>query len=79
MATKTKRSASYSGKSPAKKTPANEKSVKIVAKYSPDKVYQMIQVRAFEIYVKRGNRPGDHLSDWTQAEKQVKKELGYYK
>jgi hypothetical protein len=34
---------------------------------------------AGEIYKKRtaSNKPGDHLSDWLQAEKEVKKKCGF--
>ena len=30
-----------------------------------------IRIRAFQIYVKRGNGPGDALSDWLQAEREI--------
>jgi hypothetical protein len=32
-----------------------------------------IRARANEIYLKRGNAPGDELSDWLEAEKDIKK------
>jgi hypothetical protein len=35
-----------------------------------------IRVRANEIYLKRGNAPGDELSDWLQAERDIKKKHG---
>jgi hypothetical protein len=35
-----------------------------------------IRARANEIYLNRGNAPGDDLSDWLQAEKEIKKKYG---
>ena len=35
-----------------------------------------IRARAAEIYKHRGNAPGDALSDWLQAEKEIKKKYG---
>ena len=35
-----------------------------------------IRTRAAEIYKRRGNAPGDALSDWLQAEKEIKKRHG---
>lgn len=43
---------------------------------TPEKLNSMIAEKAFEVFVKRGNKPGDSLSDWVTAERQVKKELG---
>lgn len=34
--------------------------------------YEQIAARAYEIYLKRGFGPGDALSDWTEAERQLK-------
>ena len=28
----------------------------------------LIRLRAYELYLERGNRPGSALEDWTQAE-----------
>jgi len=39
-------------------------------------MYKMIRVRAYEVYCKRGNTPGDATSDWLKAERLVKRELG---
>jgi len=36
---------------------------------------EMIQKKAYELYVKRGRTSGDELVDWLEAEKQVKKQL----
>ena len=35
-----------------------------------------IRARAAEIYKHRGNAPGDALSDWLQAEQEVKNKYG---
>lgn len=43
---------------------------------TPDRMNELIRVKAFEIYCRRGTKPGDELSDWQKAEKEVKKELG---
>ena len=34
--------------------------------------YEQISARAYEIYLKRGFGPGDALSDWLEAERQLK-------
>ena len=34
-----------------------------------------IEQRAYEIFVKRGSKPGDAKSDWDQAEKEIMAEL----
>jgi hypothetical protein len=34
-----------------------------------------IEQRAYEIYLKRGGKPGDPKSDWDQAEKEIMAEL----
>lgn len=43
---------------------------------SKDKVREMVQKKAYELYQKRGCTPGNDLSDWLTAEKLVKQELG---
>jgi hypothetical protein len=35
-----------------------------------------IRIRANEIYLQRGNMPGDDLSDWLQAEREIKQKHG---
>ena len=30
-----------------------------------------VRLRAYEIYLKRGDNPGDHVSDWLQAEREL--------
>jgi hypothetical protein len=35
-----------------------------------------IRARAAEIYARRGEAPGDALSDWLQAEKEIKNKHG---
>lgn len=51
-----------------KKSPAKTKD-----ELTPDKIYEEIRKRAQEIFHERGNKPGDALSDWLQAEKEIKK------
>ena len=38
--------------------------------YQP--VFEQIQVRAYEIYIRRGRTDGFDLDDWLQAEKELK-------
>ncbi|HNW39716.1 MAG TPA: DUF2934 domain-containing protein [Candidatus Omnitrophota bacterium] len=40
-----------------------------------ESVSDKIRKRAQELFEKRGNRPGDALTDWLEAEKQIKAEL----
>lgn len=42
---------------------------------SPHQIAELIKKKAFEVYCKRGNKPGDATSDWLTAEKQVREEL----
>jgi hypothetical protein len=35
-----------------------------------------VRQRAYEIYLKRGHLPGAAISDWVQAEKEVKAKYG---
>jgi parvulin-like peptidyl-prolyl isomerase len=39
---------------------------------SPDDILEKSRERAKEIYLERGNKQGDSLSDWLQAEKEMK-------
>lgn len=41
-----------------------------------DQLLDEIRARANEIYLARGNGQGDALSDWLQAEKEIKKKYG---
>ncbi len=55
-------------------TPAQaEKSKKNI---SDPSVQEEIRRLAAEVFKKRGNKPGDSLSDWLEAEKQIKKKYG---
>jgi hypothetical protein len=40
---------------------------------------ELIQERAYKLYEQRGNNPGDNLSDWFNAERQLRKEIGKQK
>lgn len=40
-----------------------------------DKNFERIQQKAYEIYVARGCRQGNHLDDWYEAERMVAKEI----
>ena len=42
---------------------------------SQEKLNDMVRRRAEEIYKKRGCGPGKELSDWLEAEKQIKGEF----
>ncbi len=35
---------------------------------------QRVQQRAYDLYMKRGQKPGHELEDWLQAEREVRKE-----
>jgi len=35
-----------------------------------------IRRRAEELYIKRGGSPGDEMSDWLAAEKEIKRKYG---
>lgn len=43
---------------------------------SPEDIRKLVEKKAYEVFCSRKNRPGDHLSDWLVAERQVKIELG---
>ena len=37
---------------------------------------ERIRLRAYELYVRRGNQPGSELDDWLQAEKEFLQDEG---
>jgi uncharacterized protein YhaN len=39
-------------------------------------IQEEIRKLAEDIYKKRGNKPGDSLADWVEAEKQIKRKYG---
>ncbi|MBN1559695.1 DUF2934 domain-containing protein [candidate division KSB1 bacterium] len=41
-------------------------------KIDPEKLAEEIRERAHEIYLARGDQEGDALSDWLQAEQEIK-------
>jgi len=43
-----------------------------------DKIRDVVQKKAYELYQKRGCTPGNDLADWLEAEKLVKEELRGY-
>ena len=43
---------------------------------SNERLFESVRKRAYELYCKRGYKNGHDISDWVEAEKQVKKELG---
>ncbi|MFH1830552.1 MAG: DUF2934 domain-containing protein [Pseudomonadota bacterium] len=43
--------------------------------FSNPEVFESIKKRAYELYCKRGQTPGNDMKDWLEAEKQVKREL----
>lgn len=42
---------------------------------TPELLFSMTKERAFEIYSQRGHNPGDEMSDWLEAERQIKRDL----
>ncbi|MFH1855950.1 MAG: DUF2934 domain-containing protein [Candidatus Omnitrophota bacterium] len=52
---------------------SEERQMKI--KISAEERQEMIKKRAQEIFTKRGNRPGDAMSDWLKAERIVDEEI----
>lgn len=40
---------------------------------TPEQLEEEIRERAKQIFMERGDTPGDALSDWLQAEKEIKK------
>ena len=40
-----------------------------------ESISDKIRKRAQQLFEKRGNAPGDALTDWLEAEKQIKSEL----
>ena len=43
---------------------------------SPEHLVQEISRRAHELFLKRGTMPGSELSDWLEAEREVKAKYG---
>jgi len=37
----------------------------------------MVEKKAYELYVKRGSRPGHELDDWLEAERLVKQKASF--
>ena len=42
---------------------------------SPDSRKEMITKKAYELFVKRGSKPGHELDDWLEAERLVDREI----
>jgi len=56
---------------------SEEQSVKTATpSISKEKIEAEVKQRAKEIYLKRGKGPGTELSDWLQAEKEIKAKYG---
>jgi len=53
-----------------KKARKNATTVQAETDYQPP--FEQIQVRAYEIYIRRGRTDGFDLDDWLQAEKELK-------
>ncbi len=47
----------------------------LFARTTQDKLNEMIQRKAYELFEKRGCTPGNELGDWFEAEKLVRQEL----
>ena len=57
------------------KTRIKAKSAAKAKKPCAEDIFKQIQVRAYELYEKKGCQFGNEWQDWLEAEKQVKKEL----
>ena len=57
------------------KAPKKQPSRKEAKFYSAEQVNELIKQKAYEIYLKRSGKPGDHVSDWLVAEKLVRSEI----
>ena len=53
--------------------PKKIKKTKSDIKIDPQKIEEEIRERAREIFLSRGEGEGDALSDWLQAEREIKK------
>jgi len=42
---------------------------------SPDERRQLVQKKAYELYLQRGKTPGREMDDWINAEKLIEREL----
>ena len=61
-------------KKTTRKTPRAKKATqKTKKKIDPQKIREEIRKRAYEIFLERGEKEGDKLSDWLQAEREIKK------
>lgn len=58
-----------------KKNPGEQKGCGVL-NVKHEKTFEMIRKRAYELYCKKGYKNGNDRSDWFEAEKQVKRELG---
>ncbi len=56
-----------------KKTTATKKTKNTLPAPNLEDFIDEIRARANEIYIERAGGPGDDLSDWLQAEKEIKK------
>jgi hypothetical protein len=43
---------------------------------TPEHLVKLVEARAHDIFLQRGNKPGRALGDWLQAEKEVKTKYG---
>ncbi len=50
-----------------------ETTAKTKERIDPEKLVEEIRKRAHEIFLERGDKEGDALSDWLQAEQEIKK------
>jgi hypothetical protein len=51
--------------------PAQSHAEDISANHAPD--LEEIRLRAYEIHLERGGRPGNELEDWLQAERELQR------
>ena len=52
----------------------NDKKPRTISRFG-ESISDKIRKRAQELFIKRGSASGDALTDWLEAEKQIKEEL----
>jgi Protein of unknown function (DUF2934) len=57
------------------KTAPTTKTPEAIARVEP--TIEQIRQRAYELYLARGDRPGDELKDWLQAERELRAKQSY--
>ncbi|MBI2341239.1 MAG: DUF2934 domain-containing protein [Deltaproteobacteria bacterium] len=61
------------------KNQTKRESPKTTLNLSNEKMFEAIKKRAYDIYCKKGCATGQDLTDWLEAEKEIKKEFNLYR